>query len=159
MNGTVFYHLVMCSSQLHKHTLFPCMFVSCHLYLSVCRGLSSLYQLLGAVRYLLMYIFTPARQATSKEATSVVELQYICMTTQLEHETDLIDIKANWIDHREQHWDEEGRSVHVVLHTALCVFVCVRGMLETEEGRQRQGGGGRVTMETISASAPGFPLD
>ena len=124
----------------------------------VCRGLYNLYQLLGAIRYLLRYIFTPARQATSREATLMVELQYICMTTQLEHETDIQQIlKQTGLTIESSTGMKRGGLC--MQFCTRSVFLCVRGVLETEEGRQRQGGGGGVTMETISASAPGFPLD
>ena len=85
------------------------------------------------------------------------------MTTQPEHESshwfEQQILKQKGVDHRDHCWDKDGRYVHVVEHMFLCAFLCEREVLEREGVITRQGEGGGVTMETISTSAPGFPLD
>lgn len=126
--------------------------------------LSPIYEAVCIGRYWCCEIFAPVLICSSKaddcyDGSINGWAAVYLMTTQLEHEG------SNSFE--QQILKQKGLTTETSagikmggLSRQPCTcFVCAEGRLEGDEGRTRLEGGGGVTMETISTSAPGFPLD
>lgn len=143
------------SRQLHTNALFLFVYAPRHLFV-----FADFCTVWPSMRYLPIctYLLEQGR-ATGRKAAYGILYDHTAGTPRLK----LIwvsDIKAQGLGHRDQRresrWDVR---VCAVEHMFFVCVVCVRGVFEREGAITRQGGGGGVTMETISTSAPGFSLD